>query len=84
MPPTRLIALGLALLGLTGCGRLSEIGRPPDLTPAAASDEARAMTTYGLGEDLPQQAARPTRPRSGRGRAGRCWATGARCSAATS
>lgn len=62
MPPTRLIATGFALLSLSGCGRLSEIGRPPDLTPAAASDEARAMTTYGLGEELPQQAARADTP----------------------
>lgn len=62
MPPTRFLAAGLALLFLTGCGRLSEIGRAPDLTSATASGEARAMATYGLGQDLPQQEARPERP----------------------
>jgi len=62
MPPTRLIAASLALLCMIGCGRMAEIGRAPNLSPAAASDEATAMMTYGLGEDLQRQAPQTDKP----------------------
>jgi flagellar L-ring protein precursor FlgH len=45
----------LSFLVLASCGRLSQVGKVPELTPVAASPERQAMMTQGL----PQQIAEP-------------------------
>ncbi len=48
-------ALFLACLGaaaLAGCGRLADVGKPPDLTPITGNSEQRAMSVMGLPDRL--------------------------------
>ncbi len=41
-----------ALLVTTACGRLREVGSPPEFSPPQASPEATAMRTYGITNEL--------------------------------
>ena len=40
------------LVILSACGRLRDVGSPPDFSPPAASPEATAMMTYGITNEL--------------------------------
>ncbi|WP_149141775.1 flagellar basal body L-ring protein FlgH [Gemmobacter caeruleus] len=44
----------LSLLCLSACGRLGEVGKAPDFTPVAGSDQQHAMYVTPLPRDLPQ------------------------------
>ncbi|AKS47800.1 flagellar L-ring protein precursor FlgH [Octadecabacter temperatus] len=51
MRTTTLVVLTSLVLA-TSCGRLRDVGSPPEFTPPQASPEAAAMLTYGLTSDL--------------------------------
>ncbi|MEN8841849.1 MAG: flagellar basal body L-ring protein FlgH [Octadecabacter sp.] len=46
------IVVLMTLIAATACGRLGDVGSPPEFTPPQASPEAVAMLTYGITSDL--------------------------------
>lgn len=51
-----------ALVVLSACSRLREVGQEPDFTPVHSTPEATAMITYGIEPDLPVTLVRAETP----------------------